>query len=87
MRLPLCLLALALSAWAADIDTPQPVDTPDQAPAAQTPAPVADAAKPADAAKASPTWPQLREACTSHHNLVAFVKNNDPSLIEPIALQ
>jgi hypothetical protein len=49
MRLPLCLLALALSACAADIDTPQPVDTPDQAPAAQTPAPAADAAKPADA--------------------------------------
>ena len=35
MRLPLCILAMALSAWAADIDTPQPADdTPDQA---QTP--------------------------------------------------
>jgi hypothetical protein len=53
------MLALALSAWAADIDTPQPVDVaidspadaPDQA--AQTPAP-ADAAKPADATPPSP---------------------------------
>ncbi len=41
MRLPLCILALALSAWAADIDTPQPTDTPDQA---QAPAPDAQAA-------------------------------------------
>ena len=57
MRLPLCMLALALSAWAADIDTPQPIDTPDQAqapaPAAPTPAP-ADAAKPADATPPAP---------------------------------
>jgi hypothetical protein len=57
MRLPLCILALAFSAWAADIDTPQPVDTPDQAaapaPAPQTPAPT-DAAKPADATPPAP---------------------------------
>src|SRR5580704_3270544 len=62
MRLPLCIFALAVSAWAADIDTPMPVDTPtpDQAaqaapatPAPQTPAP-ADAAKPADATPPAP---------------------------------
>ncbi len=57
MRLPLCFLALALSAWAADIDTPQPADTPDQAqaqaPAPGAPAP-ADAAKPADATPPAP---------------------------------
>lgn len=62
MRLPLCIFALAVSAWAADIDTPTPVDTPtpDQAaqaapatPAPQTPAP-ADAAKPADATPPAP---------------------------------
>jgi hypothetical protein len=41
MRLPLCILAMALSAWAADIDTPQPTDAPDQA---QAPAPAAAAA-------------------------------------------
>ena len=52
MRLPLCIMALALSAWAADIDTPQPTDTPDQA---QAPAPApADAAKPADATPPAP---------------------------------
>jgi len=60
MRLPLCILALALSAWAADIDTPQPADAPtaDQAqapaaPVAQAPVP-ADAAKPADATPPAP---------------------------------
>src|SRR5580698_2409354 len=57
MRLPLCILALALSAWAADIDTPQPADAPDQAqaqaPAPQTPAPT-DATKPADATPPAP---------------------------------
>jgi hypothetical protein len=54
------MLALALSAWAADIDTPTPADAPaaidesaapDQA--AQTPAP-ADTQKPADAAPPAP---------------------------------
>jgi hypothetical protein len=57
MRLPLCVLALALSAWAAD--TPQPADAQDQAqaPAPQTPAPT-DATKPADtAAPAAPAAP------------------------------
>src|SRR5580692_13033079 len=60
MRLPLCILALALSAWAADPDTAQPVDTADQdqaqatpAPAPQTPAPT-DATKPADATPPAP---------------------------------
>jgi hypothetical protein len=54
MRLPLCILALAVSAWAADIDTPLPVDTADQAaPAPQTPAP-ADATKPADTTPPAP---------------------------------
>ena len=57
MRLPLCILALAFSAWAADTDTPQPVDVADQAaapaPAPQTPAPT-DAAKPADATPPAP---------------------------------
>ncbi|HEY3826876.1 MAG TPA: outer membrane beta-barrel protein [Bryobacteraceae bacterium] len=57
MRLPLCILALALSAWAADIDAPLPVDTPDQAaapaPAPQTPAPT-DTPKPADATPPAP---------------------------------
>ncbi|MDP9053169.1 MAG: porin [Acidobacteriota bacterium] len=49
MRLPLCILALAFSAWAADIDTAQPIATPDQtsAPAPQTPA-APDSTKPAD---------------------------------------
>jgi hypothetical protein len=47
MRLPLCILAFALSAWAADIDAP------DQAPTPQTPAPT-DAAKPADATPPAP---------------------------------
>jgi hypothetical protein len=52
MRLPLCILALAVSAWAADVDVPQPDAAPDQAqaaPPAQTPAPAA-AATPAPAA-------------------------------------
>src|SRR5438270_1653778 len=60
MRLPLCILAFALSAWAADIDTPQPVDasaaTADEAqaaPAPQTPAP-ADSTKPADTTPPAP---------------------------------
>jgi hypothetical protein len=57
MRLPLCILALAVSAWAADVDVPQPDAAPDQAqaaaPAPQTPAP-ADAAKPADATPPAP---------------------------------
>jgi hypothetical protein len=51
MRLPLCILALAFSAWAADIDTPQPVDAPDQA---QAPAAAADATKPADTTPPAP---------------------------------
>jgi hypothetical protein len=52
MRLPLCILALAVSGWAAD--APDPVDLPDQtAPAPQTPAPT-DAAKPADATPPAP---------------------------------
>jgi hypothetical protein len=50
MRLPLCILAFALSAWAADSAAPTDIDTPDQAPAAQTPAP-ADATPPAPPAK------------------------------------
>src|SRR5689334_22158501 len=46
MRIPLCILALAFSAWAAD--------APDQAaPAPQTPAPT-DATKPADATPPAP---------------------------------
>src|SRR6185312_823879 len=49
MRLPICILALALSAWAADIDTAQPVDAaidgPDQA--GPGPAAPADATPPA----------------------------------------
>ncbi len=62
MRLPLCVLALALSAWAADTDSAQPADTPtpnqaqDQAtpaPAPQTPAPT-DATKPADTTPPAP---------------------------------
>jgi hypothetical protein len=56
MRIPLCILALAVSAWAADVDSPQPVDVPDQAqtaPAPQTPAP-ADTPKPADATPPAP---------------------------------
>jgi len=57
MRLPLCILAVALSAWAADVDTPQPADAPDQAqaaaPAPQTPAPT-DTAKPADTTPPAP---------------------------------
>ena len=58
MRLPFCILALAVSGWAASPDTAQPTDTPTpdqaQAPApAATPAP-ADAAKPADATPPAP---------------------------------
>jgi hypothetical protein len=57
MRLPICVLALALSAWAADPDAPQPA-TPDQAQAA-APAPAADAQAPAasPAAPAAPAAP------------------------------
>jgi hypothetical protein len=53
------MLALAMSAWAADIDTPQPIDTPTAAAidtpdqAAQAPAP-ADTTKPADATPPAP---------------------------------
>jgi hypothetical protein len=47
MRIPLCILALAVSSWAA------PIDTPDQAPTPQTPPPT-DAAKPADATPPAP---------------------------------
>jgi hypothetical protein len=47
MRFPLCLLALAVSALAADV--PQPVDAPDQA----APAPT-DATKPADTTPPAP---------------------------------
>ncbi len=54
MRLPICVLALALSAWAADPDAPQPADTPDQAQAA-APTPAADAQAPA--APAAPAAP------------------------------
>ncbi len=49
MRFPLCLLALALSAWAADPSTPQPADAQDQAQA-----PADTAAKPADATPPAP---------------------------------
>ena len=49
MRIPLCVFALALSAYAAD-ETPKPADAPEQAPAAQT----ADAPKPADATPPAP---------------------------------
>ena len=61
MRLPICILVLAVSAWAADREAPQP-DAPSgaadsaqaAAPApAQAPAP-ADAAKPADATPPAP---------------------------------
>ncbi len=57
MRIPLCILALAVSSWASDdVTPPQPDTTTEQAPApapAQTPAP-ADAAKPADATPPAP---------------------------------
>ena len=52
MRTPLCILALAVTAFAADV--PQPIDAPDQAaPAPQTPAPT-DATKPADTTPPAP---------------------------------
>ncbi len=58
MRLPLCILALALSAWAADPDAPLPADTPDQAQAAApAPAPTADSQAPAAPAAATPAAP------------------------------
>jgi len=58
MRLPLCILALAVSAWAADVDVAQPDAAPDQAqaataPAPQTPAPT-DTPKPADTTPPAP---------------------------------
>lgn len=49
MRIPLCILALTMSAWAANIDTPDTADVPDQAQAAPAPA-AAPAAAPAPAA-------------------------------------
>ncbi len=53
MRIPLCILALVVSAWAADVDSPQAPDAPSQAQAAPAPAP-ADAPKPADATPPAP---------------------------------
>jgi hypothetical protein len=53
MRLPFCILALAVCAWAADPDTPKAADTPDQAQAA-APAPAADAQAPATPAAPMP---------------------------------
>lgn len=53
MRLPLCILAIALSAWAADPDSAKPADTPDQ-PQAATPAPAQDAQAPAAPAAPMP---------------------------------
>jgi hypothetical protein len=54
MRIPLCILALVVSAYAAD-ETLKPADAPEQAPAAQTTsAPTPEAAK-ADAAPAPST--------------------------------
>src|SRR5579864_636746 len=46
MRLPLCVLAIAVSAWAAnpDADTPSPAPQDSQAPAATPAAPAAPAA-------------------------------------------
>ncbi len=59
MRLPLCVLALALSAWAANSDPAQPVDAPDQAQtAAPVPAPAAQApGAPTAAAPVAPAAP------------------------------
>lgn len=55
MRLTLCVLTLAVSAWAADSPNAQPADTPGPAPAAQdAQAPAAPAAAPAPAAPAAP---------------------------------
>jgi hypothetical protein len=55
VRIPLCILTLAVSAWAADVNTADTVDTPDQAQAAapQT-TPPADASKPPDATPPAP---------------------------------
>jgi hypothetical protein len=53
MRLPVCILALALSAWAADIDMPTPDQAAQAAPAPQTPAPT-DTPKPADTTPPAP---------------------------------
>ncbi len=55
MRLPLCMLAMAVSALAAGPDTPQPADTPAPAPQeSQAPAAPAPAAAPAAPAPAGP---------------------------------
>jgi Putative beta-barrel porin-2, OmpL-like. bbp2 len=61
MRLPLCVLALSLSGWAATPDVPQPVDGPDQAPAA---APAPDAQTPAAAAAPAAPMPLSTPAIT-----------------------
>lgn len=58
MKLTVSVLGLALLAWAANADTPQPADTPDQSAAAPAPAPAQDAQAPAaPAAPASPAAP------------------------------
>ena len=82
MRIPLCILALVVSAWAADVNT-VPTDNTDQA---QTPAPApaqtppADAAKPADATPPAPppkyngwVFSGLADAYVDHNT-------NNPSL-------
>ncbi len=51
MRIPICLLALCVSGWAADIDIPQP----DQAPATTAAAPAAPAEPAAPAALPTPS--------------------------------
>ena len=60
MRIPLCILALAVCAWAADNDTPQPLDSANtdqtQTPA-QTPAPAAAPAAAPEPADATPPAP------------------------------
>ena len=57
MRIPLCLLALVASAWAADVDVSQPADTPDQAqstPSNQTTPVPPDTAKTPEATPPAP---------------------------------
>jgi hypothetical protein len=78
MRIPLCILALAVSGWAAEVDSPLPSDAPDQAQAA--PAAPTDAAKPADATPPAPppkyggwVFSALADAYVSHNG-------NHPSL-------
>src|SRR5580658_10378409 len=56
MRMTLCVLGLAVSAWAASADVPQPANSSDQA-AAPAPAPQDAQAPTAAAAPAAPAAP------------------------------